>query len=104
MIPQQNVIHVIDQLQIIFCQSDDCYTWVHLKDGQRHLIVKSLIKFSKELNPTLFIRVNQSYLINKSYIKIIDKKKKCLVLLNDHIIPFTLTLKELLLQIGNPEN
>jgi len=99
-IPQQNVIYLVNISEIIFCQSDDCYTRVYVVGGQRHLIVKSLTKFAKELNSPIFIRVNQSYLVNKCYIKCIDKKNKCIGLLNDQNIPFTVTLKELLNLIG----
>lgn len=100
-IQQVDVIHIIDPSNIIFCQASNCYTNIYLLGGERHMIVKSLLKFSKELCPVNFIRVNQSFLINRGYIKTIDKKKKNISLLNNQIVPFTLTLKELLYLIKN---
>jgi DNA-binding LytR/AlgR family response regulator len=94
---QQNIIHFVDPSEIIFCQSDNCYTSLYLTNGERHVIVKSLTKFLLELNSDSFIRVNQSYLINKNHIRRIDKKKKSIDLINNYSIPFTVSLKNLML-------
>lgn len=99
-IPQQDVIHFVDPFQILFCQSDSCYVSIYLSDGRRHLVVKSLSKFSKELSPEIFIRVNQSFVVNKTYITSIDKRKRSIKLIQDHDIPFTVTIKELMLMIS----
>jgi len=59
--------------------------------------VKSLAKVTREdLNSTDFIRVNQSFLVNKNFIKFIDKKNKLLELKNEYRVPFTTSLKDLL--------
>ena len=97
---QQDTIFFVKPEEIIFCQSDSCYTHVHLTSGKRILIVKSLTKFQKELPSKHFLRVNQSFLINKQFVQSIDKKKRCIELETDHVIPFTVSLKELLVMMG----
>ncbi|MGC4233596.1 MAG: LytTR family DNA-binding domain-containing protein [Niabella sp.] len=93
---EQRTIYLVKPEEIVFCQSDDCYTNVYLVKDKKILIVKSLTKFQKELCPKEFIRVSQSYLVNRHYIKSIDKKKRLLALETNHIIPFTISLKSLL--------
>lgn len=101
-VSQQNFIHFINKCEIIYCQSDNCYTSVFLADGKNLLLVKSLAKVSREdLNTPDFIRINQSFLVNKGFIKLIDKKKKHIELLNDLRIPFTTSLKDLLQLISS---
>jgi DNA-binding LytR/AlgR family response regulator len=97
-IAQLDIIHLIDPNKILYCQSDNCYTYIHTVEGEKHLVAMSLTKLSKELD-TQFIRVNQSFLVNKSYIKNINKKKRALELVNKSQIPFTVSVKNLLFLI-----
>lgn len=99
----QDRVRFITQGEIVFCKSDNCYTYIYLVSGEEILISKSLSKFTQGLDPERFIRANQSYLINTQYIKSIDKKKRCVELLNLALIPFTTTIKELLEMIGTPK-
>ena len=94
-LPQQDSILFVNTHEIVYCQSENCYTHVYLLNGKRILVVKSLTKFHQELTPG-FIRVSQSYVINRSFIEGIDKKKKAVILNNESLIPFTTTLKDLL--------
>ena len=96
MLPQQDTIVFVHPDEILYCQSDNCYTNIYLLNGKRILIVKSLTKFHKEL-PREFIRVNQSFLVNRVFVQCIDKKKKIIVLDCNKEVPFTISLKELLL-------
>jgi two-component system LytT family response regulator len=95
-IPSQDIIHLVDQTEVLFCQSDNCYSTIYLADGRNFILVKSLTKLEKELNLPFFIRVNQSYLVNKQFIERIDRKKKQLFLANGYMIPFTTTIKKLI--------
>jgi len=96
-ISQPDAIHVVNFREIIYCKSDSCYTTVYLANGKNYVLVRSLAKVAKDdLNDEQFIRVNQSYLINKNHIQMIDKKKKLIAMIQDHFIPFTISLKALL--------
>jgi len=98
-VAQQNKIIFIKPEEIIFCQSDSCYTNIYLVGDRQILIVKSLTKFHKELLSKAFIRVNQSFIINKNFIQSVDKKKRCIELESGQIVPFTVSLKQLLLMM-----
>lgn len=95
MLSQQESIIFVKHEDILYCQSDSCYTKIFLVNKKHILIVKSLIKFHKVL-PRHFVRVNQSFIVNKLFVERIDKKKKTIQLEGNHNIPFSTTLKELL--------
>lgn len=96
LIPDNGLIHLINQDNIVYFKADNCYTHVYLTSSQCYLLVKSLKKVSEELAISEFIRVNQSYLVNKRYIEIINKKEKIITMVNDIKIPFTIRVKDLL--------
>ncbi|PWK64899.1 two-component system LytT family response regulator [Mucilaginibacter oryzae] len=98
-ISQQNRIHFIKPEEIVFCRSDNCYTNIHFLEGKQILTVKSLTKLHKELLSVDFLRVNQSFVINRRFIQSIDKKKRSIEMENGVLIPFTVSLKDLLLLI-----
>ena len=100
MLSSQDHLRFIYEHEILFCKSDDCYTHIMLISCEELLISKSLAKFSKELNPEKFVRVNQSYLVNIHYIRSIDKKKKLLHLADKSEIHFTSSLRDLLIRLG----
>ena len=95
-ISNSDYIHVVQFDEIIFCQSDGCYTHINLHNGQKHTLAKSLSKICTQLSSNQFIRISQTYLINKSFIYKIDRKKKNLYLFDHVIIPFTISLKNLM--------
>ncbi len=96
----QDRIRLALQNDITYCKSDSCYTKIFFSDGDCVMISKSLAKFSKELNSENFVRVNQSFLVNKNCIKLIYKKSKEIELNNQIKIPFTITIHKLLALIS----
>jgi DNA-binding LytR/AlgR family response regulator len=94
-------IYFFDYKEVLFLKSDNYYTTVYLDNGKEYLVIKSLARLERELKNPFFIRVNQSYLINKAHVVNIDKKKKTILLYNNHSIPFTITLKKLVEFITN---
>lgn len=95
------IIHSQDSLRFVshndihYCKSDNCYTTVFLKDAEELVMCKSLKKVYVELDPAVFIRINQSYVVNKHFISIIDKKNKLVELVGGRRIPFTTTISDL---------
>lgn len=100
---QQDSLILVKSADILYCQSDNCYVTIHLFNRKKIMIVKSLKKFHQEL-PGYFIRVSQSFIINPLFIEKIDKKKKMIFLEGSGEVPFTISLKELILLIGNRED
>lgn len=95
LVKTQHKLKVILQQHILMCESDDCYCTLHLMSGEELVICKSLTKLMKELNPELFVRISQTYLVNKDFISSIDNKRKMVELSGNREVKFTLPLKKL---------
>ena len=62
-LPQQDGFEVLSAQQIIYCQADDNYTEIYLKD-RKILVSKTLKYFESALEPFTFARIHKSYLVN----------------------------------------
>ncbi|TDQ06956.1 LytR/AlgR family response regulator transcription factor [Pedobacter metabolipauper] len=96
----QNQLVFINRSDIVYCKSDNCYTIYHLANHEEHIVCKSLKKTQDELDSFTFIRISQSYIINRDFIKLIDKKKKFLKMAGDEQLPYTISLSSLVNLIG----
>jgi two-component system, LytTR family, response regulator len=54
---------------IVYCEADEDYTHVFLKDGTKKVVTKSIKDFEELLTPYGFFRIHHSFLVNKTYIK-----------------------------------
>lgn len=73
-IPLQNGFEVLQIEDILYCQADDNYTNIFLKDKKR-LVSKTLKYFEEALNASGFARVHKSYLVNVNAITEYKKGK-----------------------------
>jgi two-component system LytT family response regulator len=55
--------------EIIYCESDRNYTYVHLNNGTRVLVSKTLKMIEEILCEGEFLRVSQSFLVNLLFVK-----------------------------------
>lgn len=62
-------IHYIKQEDIVFLEASGSYTEFHLNDGTRHLVSKSMKAYEIQLDPELFYRCHNSYIINIQKVK-----------------------------------
>jgi len=62
-IPQQHGFEVLQIEDILYCQADDNYTHIFLKEGKK-LVSKTLKYFEEMLSDNGFARVHKSYLVN----------------------------------------
>jgi two-component system LytT family response regulator len=92
----QNHVRFVNQHDIIYCKSDNCYSNIYLGDEDHLIICVPLTKFARRLDNRIFLRVSQSYIVNTNYIKSIDKKRKIILMMNKSQVPFTIRIKELL--------
>lgn len=67
-------IEIIKKTDILFCKSDGRYTTFYLKDKTEILACKNLGEFETILDDDTFFRIHNSYIINISHIKNINKK------------------------------
>ena len=55
--------------EILYIKSDVNYCYVHLRDGRKFLIAKTLKEYNDQLDPLLFGRIHKSYIVNLSAIE-----------------------------------
>lgn len=69
-LPEAKGLTMVHLDEIIFCESDNNYTSVFLRGMKDPVVVsKGIMVFDEALFPKGFIRIHQSYLINKKHIK-----------------------------------
>jgi two-component system LytT family response regulator len=59
----------LDLDEIVCCESESNYTYVHLTGGDKILISKTLKLIEDILDKDYFLRVSQSYLVNLNHVK-----------------------------------
>jgi two-component system, LytTR family, response regulator len=62
-------INFVDPANIVYCSADSSYCKVHIKDESSIMVSKTLGDIESLLDPTQFIRVHASYLINIHHTK-----------------------------------
>ncbi|WP_405566751.1 LytR/AlgR family response regulator transcription factor [Polaribacter sp. Asnod6-C07] len=76
-------IIIVDIENIVRCKSDNNYTTFYLQDNTKILVSKTLKYYSDILKEVNFLRVHQSHLVNKSFIKEFIKSDGGYLILND---------------------
>lgn len=79
----QEKIMVVSLGDIKRCESDNNYTHFFLQDGKKILVAKTLKNYADMLKESGFIRVHQSHLVNRKYIKEFIKSDGGYLLLTD---------------------
>ena len=81
-------IYLVDMQDITHCDSDGCYSTVHLANGEKIVISKNLGEFEDMLGESGFYRVHKSYLINLMHIKRFEKQEGgYIILTGDDKVP-----------------
>lgn len=68
-IPVSDGYEFLDIKEILYCQSQNNYTYIYLKNGERVVISKSLKMVEQALKRFYFLRTHQSYLVNPNFMK-----------------------------------
>lgn len=68
-LPVLNGLELVQIDQIVYCEADEDYTHVFLKDGSKKVVTKSIKDFEEHLTSYGFFRIHHSFLVNKIYIK-----------------------------------
>jgi two-component system, LytTR family, response regulator len=68
-LPQLGGIKYVDVDDIVSLEADGNYTILHKTDMQKIVVSKSLKEFDDLLNPSVFVRIHKSYIINLHYVK-----------------------------------
>jgi two-component system, LytTR family, response regulator len=91
----QQSVQIAGFKDICYLQADDCYTTVFLNDGKKVVVSKPLKYYEKLLPDKSFLRIHQSYLVNKHYIGRWHPKESLLYLKDGTQLPVSVRKKEL---------
>jgi len=98
--PTQHSYELVPLNNIMSCESDSNYTHVHLNNGQRMTVSKTLKEIEDLLDMPPFFRIHHSYLVNLQYaVRYIKGEGGYLVLSNDLTVPVSRSKKEELLKV-----
>lgn len=100
-ITAQDKIELVNIDEIVRCSSQVNYTSIHLLNGQRFVVTKTLKDYDQLLGDLGFLRVHQSHLIQEKYIRTFMKHEDCVVLKNGDKIPVSTRKKSALLSVIN---
>lgn len=82
-IPFKSGYRIIPWENIMLLEADSNYCQIHLNDGTRQMVSKTLKNISHGLQHSSFIRVHKSYLINIRFIDSIQTGKSMMVVLKN---------------------
>lgn len=100
----QDKINFYDPMDIMYCQSNDNYTTIQLKNGEKVIASKTMKHYEDVLAPMGFVRPHQSYIVNAKYIEQYNKKDGGFLVLSDGTnIPISRHRKEEILMLFKGE-
>ncbi len=67
-IPHGDRTFFVAPAEILRCEADRNYTWVHLGDDRRYMLSRTLKEFEEMLAPFGFVRLNRGDLVNRKRI------------------------------------
>lgn len=82
-IPSMEGIRLEEVDNILYCESDNYYTIIHLINGEKIVVSKTLKEYDKMLSEDGFLRIHQKYLVKVSEIKTYSKSDGGFITLND---------------------
>lgn len=91
----QQSVEIVGFKDICYLQADDCYTTVFLNGGKKMVVSKPLKYYEELLPDKSFLRIHQSYLVNKLYIGRWHPKESLLYLKDGTQLPVSVRKKEL---------
>lgn len=69
--------------EIVMLEAEANYTCLHLLNGKKILISRTMKLFDKLLEDYPFTRVHRSFIVNDSHLKSYDADKECMMLSNN---------------------
>lgn len=69
--------------EIVMLEADANYTYLHLLNGKKVLISRTMKLFDTLLKDYPFTRIHRSFIVNKYHLKSYDPAKECMMLSNN---------------------
>jgi two-component system, LytTR family, response regulator len=89
------IVHVVPLDEIVYLKAQRSYCQIFLICGETITYSKPLSHISKELNH-FFVRLGQSYIINRNHVRKISKKDKLLIMSGGHELNYPMNTCKLL--------
>jgi two-component system LytT family response regulator len=86
-IPTQDGFLFVTANEIVRCESDKVYTWIHLASGRSVLCSYNLGEFRKILPERSFFQVHKSHIVSFTYVKMYHAKDNTVELTDGSIVP-----------------
>ncbi len=68
-LPTSDGLEFIHKKDIVYCEAEGNYTYIHTQDEKKRLIPKTLKEIETMIHDPGFIRIHQSYLANVAFLK-----------------------------------
>jgi two-component system LytT family response regulator len=75
LIRDRNLVHVLPVDQVVYVQAQDDYVSIR-SEGRDYLKTQSLTELAAQLDPTQFVRVHRSYLLNLAHLQRLERASK----------------------------
>jgi two-component system LytT family response regulator len=86
-IPIDNGYHLVKSSDIIYCQADGSYTYLHLVNGQDVKVCRKLKEVQEMISNDDFLRIHHSHVINLNHLKrYSDNEQTQVILSNDTVL------------------
>ena len=86
--------------EIVRCESSVNYTMFYFSDGTRLLVTQTLKNYDDLLSPYDFLRVHQSHLINRKFVKEYNKSDGGYLVLKDNsTVPVSTRRKNVVMEM-----
>lgn len=83
-LPLMKEIRIIAPKEVVYCNSKNSYTNFYLSSGESIMVSRGIFEWDELLEPYGFLRPNQSYLVNRQFIKSLIKEDSVVeILLQD---------------------
>lgn len=84
-VKDKGIIHLLKPIDIVHCEASCNYCIIYTKDGQKITLSKTLKTVQSSLPEELFIRIHQSFLVNKIEISQIKHNGEAVVALKNGV-------------------
>jgi two-component system LytT family response regulator len=99
-LPMAREIRLVKTMEIVRCESNNNYTTFYFRDGEKLLVARPIYEYDELLADYGFLRVHQSHLVNKAFIRSWIKEDGGYLLLQDNsVVPVSRQKKDLLKQV-----
>jgi len=78
-----DTVEVLDGGDIIHCEADSNYSYVYVNDGRKIVASKTLTMLEQLLDPSQFVRIHRSHIVNVNYVQQFSSAEGYEVVLKD---------------------